>query len=95
MNKHYVKISIIFQIISTVFFPYYLGLDNERLKRAFGFPYGYIYFSEMKDSFLQSMNIDLSCMLIDFLLIYLCIKVAMKLYYLVKSLIIGKNTNLK
>ena len=94
MNKHYVKISVIFQIISTVFLPYYLGLDNGGLKKAFGFPYGYIYFSEMKDTLIQSMNIDLSCMLIDFLLIYLCIRVVMKLFNLVKSVIIGKNTNL-
>lgn len=60
MNKHYVKISVIFQIISTVFSPYYLGLDNGGLKKAFGFPYGYIYFSEMKDTLIQSKIIKSS-----------------------------------
>ncbi|WP_077613134.1 hypothetical protein [Clostridium sp. Marseille-P2415] len=88
MNKFYVKISIIFLTISTIFFPYYFGFDDGRLEKAFGFPYGYIYFKEMKVSMIRSMNIDLSYLLVDFLIIYLCIRVGAKIFNFIKSIIV-------
>lgn len=84
MNKFYAKVSAIFLLFSTVFFPYYFSYDD-RYERAFGFPYRYIYFNEMKVSFFRSMNIDLSLLLIDFIIIYVCIHVGAKIINIVKK----------
>lgn len=84
MNKLYAKISITFLLFSTIFFPYYFSY-NDKYERAFGFPYRYIYFNEMKVSFFLSMNIDLALLLIDFFIIYVCIFIGAKLIKLIKK----------
>nr|WP_024837599.1 hypothetical protein [Clostridium sp. 12(A)] len=86
MNKLYVKASVIFLLISTIFFPYYFSY-NDKYERAFGFPYRYIFFNEMKVSFFLSMNIDLSLLLIDFVIIYVFIYFGVKIIKAIKKLI--------
>ena len=71
MNKLYVKTSVIFLLISTIFFPYYFSY-NDKYERAFGF---------------LSMNIDLSLLLIDFVIIYVFIYFGAKIIKAIKKLI--------
>ena len=86
MNKLCIKISAIFLIVSTIFFPYYWSF-NDRYDKAFGFPYRYIYFNDMKISFFRSMNIDLSHLLMDFAIVYICVLIGGKLYNLMKNIV--------
>jgi hypothetical protein len=86
MNRSYVKISAIFLLFSTIFFPYYFSY-NDRYDKAFGFPYRYLYFNEMKVSFFRSMNIDLSFLLIDFIIIYISIYIGAKIINTMRKII--------
>ncbi len=86
MNKLCTKISVIFLIVSTIFFPYYWSF-NDRYEKAFGFPYRYIYFNDMKISFFRSMNIDLSHLLIDFVIVYICVFVGAKIFDFIKKVV--------
>ena len=84
MNKLYTKISAIFLIVSTIFFPYYWSFDD-RYEKAFGFPYRYIYFDVMKISFFRSMNIDLSHLLMDFVIVYIFVLIGAKIFNFIKK----------
>jgi len=86
MNKLCTKISAILLIVSTIFFPYFWSF-NDRYEKAFGFPYRYIYFNGMKISFFRSMNIDLSHLLMDFVIIYVCVLVGAKIFNLIKKVV--------
>ncbi len=87
MNKLNVKISVIFQVVSTIFFPYNFSIPNERYEKAFGFPYGYIVFHGMNESLISSLSINLLILFIDFIIIYLCVKVMVKIYDFINNTI--------
>ncbi len=86
MNKLCTKITVVFLIVSTIFFPYYWSF-NDRYEKAFGFPYRYIYFNDMKISFFRSMNIDLSHLLMDFVIVYICVYVGAKIFKFIKKVV--------
>jgi hypothetical protein len=85
MNKLYIRISVIFQVVSTIFFPYYFSIPNHRYEKAFGFPYGYIVFHGMNESLINSLSINLLILFIDFIIIYICVRIVVKIYEYIKT----------
>ncbi|WP_314723547.1 hypothetical protein [Enterocloster bolteae] len=77
-----IKLTIAFMVVSTYFFPYYWSLDGSYHGIQYGFPFGYLAFSEYGGAAIrQFTNINPLFMYIDYKIIFFTIKKVGMFFY--------------